>query len=554
MPVTLYTPYGWVGNIGTTTNANALGYPFRTAIVAGASTSYPSSRNNTPGIQQWERMKTNNHALTLSYALNANNTVKYIFSDRSMNWGDQLDLDAIPSNIYAYNRSTRLDTKSHELQWVGNVGRLKYVAGYYAYKEDSRTKNPQTISGGSTNYATDFSGSVDAKAFFGQLDYDFTDKWSGSLGIRRSEDEKGVDSSQYGTSYTFNGAMTPAGLPAVIFAPGAIPVTTSLGDVLILRGPGIIMDASKQPTGATTVALPSLAHGTAKKTFSATTPAASLSYKIDEGINVYGRVAKGFRSGGFPAEAGGSSAAQLASARTTPFNPEKSTTTELGFKSTFLGGRAQVNGAIYQNKVNDAQTNRLVANTTSSIIVNAGKATYRGFELEGQFVVADGWRVGASWGYVDAEWKKFIDVGLNNGGALIDTASNRVISYAPKNTFNVNVDGRLAKTAWGTLRGTVDVTYTDEMFNLPGNKDLSAPNAGGANLASLTKVPERTLANARLTLAGVPVGGPGRADIALWVRNIGNVRKPVNYIDMSYWRVATWTEPRMYGLSLNYKW
>jgi hypothetical protein len=42
--------------------------------------------------------------------------------------------------------------------------------------------------------------------------------------------------------------------------------------------------------------------------------------------------------------------------------------------------------------------------------------------------------------------------------------------------------------------------------------------------------------------------------VALWVRNIANVRKPVNYIDMDYFRVATWTEPRMYGVSLNYKW
>ena len=50
----------------------ALGYPFRAAIAAGASTSYPSSRNSTPGINQWERMKTDNHALTLTYALNPN--------------------------------------------------------------------------------------------------------------------------------------------------------------------------------------------------------------------------------------------------------------------------------------------------------------------------------------------------------------------------------------------------------------------------------------------------------------------------------------------------
>jgi iron complex outermembrane receptor protein len=185
----------------------------------------------------------------------------------------------------------------------------------------------------------------------------------------------------------------------------------------------------------------------------------------------------------------------------------------------------------------------MVPGTTSSITVNAGKVTNEGFELEGQMVVADGWKVGANWGYVHVEIDKWMDIGLNNGGLPVDTAGNRVPSYAPRNTFNV-----------GTLRIAADVSYTDEMYNVPCIKDLSAANAGGTYYAPYCKVPARTLGNARLTLAGVPVGGPGRADVALWVRNIGNVRKPVNYIDMDYFRVATWTEPRMYGLSLSYKW
>ncbi|WP_186453852.1 TonB-dependent receptor [Denitratisoma sp. DHT3] len=552
LPVSLYTPYGWKGPVTTNTSANNA-YAQRAAIIAGASTSFPSSRNTTPGIAEWEKMKTDNHALTLSYQVNSNNTVKYIYSNRHMDWSDSLDLDGVTANIYAYRRTTQLQTDSHELQWVGSSGNLNYVAGYYAYKERSHTYNPQT-SGGGFNFATDFSGSVEAKALFAQLDYAFNDKWSGSLGVRRSIDEKGVDSSQYGTGTTFDGAMTAAGLPAFINLGTLIPVTTSLGDPLSVIAPGVALDYAKQPTGATTVAYPAVFHAVAKKSFASTTPALSLTYKFNDGFNVYGRIAKGFRSGGFAAEAGGGSVAQVTAARTTPFNPEKSTTTELGFKATLLDGKAKINGALYQNKITDLQTNQLVAGTTSSIIVNAGKATYQGLELEGQFVVADGWRVGASWGYIDAKFDQYMDNGLNNGGALIDTASNRTPAYAPKHTINLNVDGRIAKTAWGTLRGVVDVTYTDKMYNLAGNKSLAAPNAGGANDAEMCLIPSKTLVNARLTLAGVPVGGPGRADVSLWVRNLANVRKPVNYIDLSYYRVATWTEPRMVGLSFGYKW
>lgn len=70
LPVTLYTPTAGRADHSSTTTDPASGYPFRTAMATGHSTSYPSSRNSTPGIDQLERMKTDNHALTLTYALN----------------------------------------------------------------------------------------------------------------------------------------------------------------------------------------------------------------------------------------------------------------------------------------------------------------------------------------------------------------------------------------------------------------------------------------------------------------------------------------------------
>ncbi|CAB1368458.1 TonB-dependent receptor [Denitratisoma oestradiolicum] len=565
LPVSSYSTFGWRGPVATNSSSN-ITYGGRAAIIAGASDEFPSSRNTTPGFAEWEKMKTHNHAMTLSYRVNDNNTFKYIFADRKMHWGDQLDMDGLPANIYSYKRDTHLETQSHELQWVGSVDRLSYVLGYYDYKEDSHTYNPMMINvaSGTIFQAPDFYGSVDAKALFAQLDYAFNDKWSGSVGIRRSIDEKGVDSSVYGTGTSFSGSMTAAGLPAFIFAPGPIPVTTNAGDILQVLSPTMALDLSKQPTGATTVASPAVFHAAAKHSFAATTPALSLSYKVDEGLNVYGRIAKGFRSGGFPAEAGGSSVAQVTSARTTAFLPEKSTTMELGFKANFWDGKAQVNGAIYQNKVDNMQTNRLVPGTTSSIVVNAGKGTYQGLELEGQLVVVDGWRVGASWGYVDAKYDKYLDdqvcftaaggYGPCNPAVQVDRASNTKVAYAPKHTLNFNVDGRLAKTAWGILRGTMDINYVAQMYNVPSNINLDAPNAGGSYWVGTTTIPSRTLINGRLILAGVPVGGPGRADVSLWVRNLADVRKVVNNIDLGYYRVATWTEPRTYGLSFGYKW
>jgi len=520
------------------------------AAILAAPQGYPSTVSTNAGFDERDDVKSDNHTFNLTYQLNPNNRLKYIGSQRKQNQSDQVDLDSTPAFVYQYATVSSFKVQSNELQWVGDSGDLKYVAGYYDYKEEFKTYNPQSSSG-TTNFANDVSGTTKANAIFAQLDYKFSEHWSGSAGIRRSKDKKSADSSQYGTSTMFNGAMTSAGLAAFINTGRLVPVTTSLGDVLLA---GLPLDLSRQPTGATTVSFPSAFHAASSATFSSTTPALSLTYKHDERLSIYGRVAAGFRAGGFPSTAGGASTAQVIAARTTPFNPEKSETRELGFKSAFWNGKGQLSGSIYENVINDQQTNQLVPGTTSTITVNAGKTKYHGLELEGNFLVAEGWRVGASWGHIDAKYERYMDNGANNGGILIDTASNRVVPYAPKNTLNLNVDGILGRTAWGTLRGVLDINHTDEMYNLAANKNPAAANAARVTTAANATIPARTIVNGRLTLAGLPVGGPGRADLSFWVRNLTDTRKMINNIDFGTYRTVLWTDPRMYGLSFGYKW
>src|SRR5690606_24709565 len=93
---------------------------------------------------------------------------KYIFSDRSMNYSDQQSINGTPlSSIMVtmptgapppndtvtfpygmatiYNRITDYDQQSHELQWLGDHGKLHYVVGLYYFEDEGTTVDPQDI-------------------------------------------------------------------------------------------------------------------------------------------------------------------------------------------------------------------------------------------------------------------------------------------------------------------------------------------------------------------------------------------------------------------------
>lgn len=528
-PTTFYNPRGSVGTLTDLGNqlvrfGGILKNPaFTTAgnfllaappqMAPYLSTSRPSGVATDDGFENFQRLNINGHALTATYEIDPRNTLKYIGSARDMKYSDRLDLDGTPVKLISTGRNTDVKSYSQELQWIGNTDRLNYVAGLYWYRDDGTTLGGQLIGlsppPANTKYVN-YRTTDNAKAAYGQLDYKVTDALMLSAGIRRTTEKRTNASAQFGTD-GYRGPITSTILPWT-------PASAS---------------------------------------WNSTTPTVAATYKLNEEFSVYGRIARGFRAGGFSAEA------PTVAGVTTVVNPEKSTTYEAGIKSVLAGGKAQFNAAVFRNDITDMQVNRLPPGTTTSIMLNAGKAQMMGLELDGAFLVADGWKVQGSYGYLHGKYDVYMDYPYSAATAalagvstttLINTASNRVFNYAPRHTLSLNVDGRLAKTPWGTLRGMVDYTYTADFYAYPSNKSLTAPNAGAGTVAWINKLPAIGLVNARLTLADVPIGGPGAASVSLWVRNLTDSKKLTNLIDFSYFQNAAWTPPRTYGLNLNYKW
>jgi iron complex outermembrane receptor protein len=217
-------------------------------------------------------------------------------------------------------------------------------------------------------------------------------------------------------------------------------------------------------SNGTTPFAPLIPEGTAAdKTFSDTTPVLIVAYRFSNTLNAYAKYAEGFRSGGFNGEA------NSAVESVVPFQPVKQKSYEFGLKSSFADGRAIINAAVFQNDTDDLQLSIFLASgASSSIIRNAGKATSRGLELEAMWEPSDTLRLQASYAYLEGEYDKFMDAGVN-------AAKNRAVIHSPKNSLNLLADGRILRTSWGDLRALLDYSWTDDYYAYPYQLASSGP-------------------------------------------------------------------------------
>lgn len=506
---------GWSSCIATAFGA-FLGGAMNTAMLPYVTTRRPDDVSVNAPFGLWERANVEGHAVSLAYTLNDRHSFKYIYANRDMMYNDRNDIDGTSvnsitpapgftwgMNVY-YDRRTNYDMQSHELQWLGSTDRLKWVIGFYHFEDDGVTRGPQLLDmfGPRPGFTTrsDYASRSNAEAVYGQMDIRLTDRFTATIGARYTDEKKG------GWTHRF--------------------VTGSF------EGPQVANIFGRVDYSAK---------------FDGTTPMAALSYRPDATTNIYARVAKGFKSGGFSSEL-------TSNAVLTPYKPQTSWSGELGVKKTLMNNRAQINAAYFRTKIRNQQVTQLVPGTTESFLTNAGKSTYQGVELEAAIVPAEGWKIQATYGYLHTEFDKYLDNALNiPGRPLIDTADNKSAGYAPKHTVSLNLDGRLATMPWGTLRAIADYTYTASMHLYACNKDLRAANAGGSYDCAGVRLPDTQMLNLRLMLAGVTIG-PGAADISLWVRNATDEDKKFQGIDFGVLKTANWQEPRLYGAGFNYKW
>jgi len=182
---------------------------------------------------------------------------------------------------------------------------------------------------------------------------------------------------------------------------------------------------------------------------------------------------------------------------------------------------------------------------------NAGEAVVRGFELQTAVLVGDAVRVDIGYGYLDPEYREYLDC-----GGSVDVARNRAFPHAPRHSFNAGLEARLAQGGWGRLDVLVDASRFSEhdLYPFPITPD-TAPACAPSALAPATRVGDYFLANARLVLSGIPLRAGVSMTATLWAKNLADTEYRANMIDFgpgfASLTSAYYGLPRSYGIDLS---
>ena len=449
----------------------------------------------------FEESEVTGHSLTIDFDVTESLSLKSITAHRDLTWKDGLDLDGTPLDVAHTQRHSDYDSFSQEFQLVGGTDPWSFVAGLYYFEDDGFTDNPQRFFGAfgpfGQTFVSRYGFATQAIAAYTQVDYALTDAVTLTAGLRYTDEEKEIE--------------RELGLVGV---PRSIPAGTK-----------------------------------ADVSFDDLTPAASLTWAINQETTAYFRYAEGFKSGSFNGEA------QTVAETLLPYGAETIRSLEAGIKGAWLQNRLRVAAAVFQNKHKDMQLSVFTAEgAAGSSVRNAGEADIRGFELEGAFQVTDAVRLAAGYGYLDPKYDEFLDC-----GGKVDVANNRAFPHAPEHSFNASLDATLARGGWGALRFIADYHLVSDhhLYPFPFAPDAN-PACALSALAPATEIDSYGLGNARLVLNDVQLGNDASLAFTLWVNNISDKKYRANMLDFgplfSSLTTAYYGLPRTYGLNVQLNW
>ncbi|HET9459345.1 MAG TPA: TonB-dependent receptor [Sphingomicrobium sp.] len=342
-----------------------------------------------------------------------------------------IDFDALPAvdlDVPAIYKNRQF---SQELQLVVERGPLAGVVGAYYLNANAQnvfdvrlyTTLPAVLPG----LTASTEGDVDTKtwAVFGDFTYDITPQWAVSLGGRYTNDKREAR---------------------------VLRQTRILGGHPLLGG--------SQGFGVGTV-IATTSNFDGKRTDTAFSPRASVSFRPTKDHNIYLSYARGFKGGGFDPR-GQSSQAPSQSPEDVfefmAFDPETVDSLELGWKASLFANRLQIATALFNADYKDVQVPGSAGcivggvSTFCGITTNAGKARFRGFEFEGNArlaedmaIAGDRLNLAAMLGYLDANYREFIT--NIPGQGPVDVADFRKIQNTPKWTASGSLD--YSTPAWG---------------------------------------------------------------------------------------------------------
>jgi len=419
-------------------------------------------------------------------------------------------------NPGVFNDDATVSQFSGELVVTGKAlqNKLDFAAGLYYFQESGHDGSGAQFVTAIAPTGTFFYGQIanHSKSVFGQATYHLTDALALTGGIRYSVDDKRVTS--YNSSF-LNGTVPALGSPTLTCLVAAVcPVSN-------------------------------------RDTFKGVSYTASVDYKLRDGLLVYVKTAKGFRSGG-------ENIRPTSAAGFVPFQPEIAYSYEGGIKSEFFDRRLRVNVAGYYSILDNIQrTVDLVApgGGISTAILNAGEAEIYGAEFEANAILGGGFRLDGTVGYTHPRYVSFDDNGFDRKHDAFYGVPKWTASISPSWSSDIDI-GHLLVRGDFSYQSDMNVSpvafYTNGagvLVDAQNGNPISAADAAGYLRGATDKA--HWLINARAALTVMD----GALELAVWGRNLSDQRDYVagNTIPSLGNSAAGEREPRTFGVTGTFK-
>lgn len=308
------------------------------------------------------------------------------------------DYDGSPTQGFEQSIDQNQDQFSTELRYAQEVSDFfGYTAGVYYFDQSMDFGETRALANYSILLATHALLENTSFAAFTEVDLNWTDKLTTTLGVRYTEEEKDVRGAPFGTC-------------SLDFTNCPLGPESSVSDDNV-------------------------------------SPKFGVSYQFTPDQLAFASVTKGFRSGGF-------------SLRGTPiiepYQAEDVTAYEVGYKGDLMDRRLRLNVSAFYNEYSDLQRTVLGVSESQGVIqsvFNAADATISGAEVEVTYLLNDEFAVDFVYGYTDAGYDRFD--GITNPGdrsfvRVPESTASLALSYDKTLSSGAELNGRVSASYTGS--------------------------------------------------------------------------------------------------------
>ena len=403
---------------------------------------------------------------------------------------DILDEDAGPTVALDDVRKSDVSQFSQEVRLASDAGDgMQWLAGIY-YSSDEMEGDPSFDSGGRQDYST---LETDTLGLFGQIEYPLTDNLALTVGGRWTDVQRDFD---YRTTGFFASAELQAG------------ASSSFSD----------SDYSAR---------------------------VALDWNYNDDTLIYASISRGFNAGTFNSQF-------LATVdNLEPTKSESLTAYEVGLKSTFAGGRASVEAAVYYYDATDPQVVAVepLSLISANFLINADDSKMQGGEIQLRALAADWLELSFGAAYIDSEYGNLVTsvagTGTGSpypdnapvfGSTLADLTGNR-IPNTPELSINSSATVEWPVNDGWRFIGQLDFLWEDDI-----PRDLRASPA------------LFTEAHIDVDLRLALRSADDKWDAAFWVRNLTDeeyLTEAYEVLGFGFYIAAgNYSYPRTFGLEL----